>query len=327
MHAVFSGHVQASKEILDLGGLVNAAAKDGTNAALLAAASPRLQADQKAAMLKLLRERGANLEAKRQDGLSAVAIAAVQGGAVAEAVGGQARMSGNKLWIAIMSKRGRVRDQSIETSSDFPRDRLQEHWKQGRMLETIHYADGLWVMVTSKPSTPYSQQYLLVPTWPTKQIAEYEHQGFKVTSVVHDGSQYLLVLTKLGDGRDFKWVQHQSKDLSGTRGVSQFGNDFMLFDTVPGKDVWIVGAYNQTGFTNQDPPYLSKQFPAEHIREKWAAGYDITSLSYGLGTWSLIMSKGTGIKEQTWVSGEAFPAKEIAAMQANGFHVDLITKG
>lgn len=329
MHAVFSGHVEAAKGILDLGGLVNAAAKDGTTAGFLAAVTTKLTGDQKPNMLNLLRERGADFNAKRQDGLSAAAIASVEGGVVAQALGNQGSATAKKLWIAILSKpkHGSSSDQSVEISASFPGAHIEEHWKNGKIVDEIQYADGEWVIVTAKPSSTRTQKYLFVPTWPTKQTQKYEKQGFKITSVVHDGTQYLLMLTKSADSKDMKWAQSQPKELGGIRKQKVFGKNYHLVATIPGKDSWVVGASSKTGFTNQEPPYLSKQFPGEYIREKWAAGYDITGLTYGLATWSVIMSKGTGIKEQTWVTGEAFPAKEIADMQAKGFRVDLISKG
>lgn len=67
-------------------------------------------------------------------------------------------------------------------------------------------------------------------------------------------------------------------------------------------------------------------FPEERVNEAWNEGYQITNFAYG-NEWVVIMSKGTGLGQQSWMTRDYFPRDEISDYWDKGFRVTSMAYG
>ena len=73
---------------------------------------------------------------------------------------------------------------------------------------------------------------------------------------------------------------------------------------------WILTMTKESGYNGQE--WRTKTiFPDVEIKELWAKGYQITSLTYGEGKWAVVMSTGSKYIDQIMISDEFFPEDKI----------------
>jgi len=89
---------------------------------------------------------------------------------------------------------------------------------------------------------------------------------------------------------------------------------------------WAIVMSKGTGFITQSW-HTRSAFPKDAIREKWAAGYDVTELAYRDGTWAVVMSKGTGFTTQSWATRTQFPQDFITEKWDAGYSVTSLVYG
>ncbi len=76
-----------------------------------------------------------------------------------------------------------------------------------------------------------------------------------------------------------------------------------------------------TPFTDQITR-LTDEMPRDWIREKWDAGYYITSVgTNGGGKWFFVMSKGASYRQQGYYSGKTFPNDWVKEKWGAGYNI------
>ena len=83
----------------------------------------------------------------------------------------------------------------------------------------------------------------------------------------------------------------------------------------------------KTGFTDQTWFYsgIDNPLQADKIKEKWDAGYRITSGSFTSKGWFIVMSKGSGIGMQTYHYDSDWPSDWLNEKRNDGYAINVIS--
>lgn len=100
----------------------------------------------------------------------------------------------------------------------------------------------------------------------------------------------------------------------------------MLSEVSAQSRLWALVMSKGTGYTQQ-AWRTRTYFPEQEIKDLWAEGYQITSLTYAEMRWALVVSKGTGYTQQRWFTGETFPADDIKKGWDEGYSITHTTYG
>jgi hypothetical protein len=65
--------------------------------------------------------------------------------------------------------------------------------------------------------------------------------------------------------------------------------------------------------------FKTPHFPRDEIEDGWNNGYQVTSLAYGEGAWTLVLSQTDNPPAQYTHTEAEFPDEEIAKGIANGY--------
>ncbi|MDM8525860.1 S41 family peptidase [Desulfococcaceae bacterium HSG8] len=85
------------------------------------------------------------------------------------------------------------------------------------------------------------------------------------------------------------------------------------------------------GFCDGLAPYRQISEPPkerdEYIQEKWDEGYDISKMAYGDGSWTVVMSQGSGYDYQSYYADYYFPEVYIYGEWDEGYHITDLSYG
>jgi hypothetical protein len=165
--------------------------------------------------------------------------------------------------------------------------------------------------------------------FPLKWLQGKWSEGYRITGIAGDEYAWNVVMSTdvPGDqalvGFDFDVTQIAKRMEEGYR-ITCLGG---------WNDQWVVAMTTETGWGQQryTLPTAITDSRREWIEERWKEGFHITAVAgddvpdNDKDGWIFVMTKGTGLKEQTILGPGDWPAKAIAEKQKDGFAVTGVT--
>ncbi|HPS62835.1 MAG TPA: AAA family ATPase, partial [Bacteroidales bacterium] len=97
--------------------------------------------------------------------------------------------------VAVLSREGNPREQTIGVTTGFPEGSIDEGWEKGFLITSLVYGDGKWVLVMTKPETTLHQYWIRNTTFPAGQIREKQQLDFILTHLSCSGEEWVAVVT------------------------------------------------------------------------------------------------------------------------------------
>lgn len=182
--------------------------------------------------------------------------------------------------------------QAYRTGKEFPSEEIKQLWDKGFHITNVTHDGSDWIVVMSGNTGISGQRWFTRSSFTDfdKAVEEAWEKGYDITKVAYYNGTYLGVMSKgLGWSQNWwHWNEFPTDELINKKKTDgKIITDAFEFD---GK-VFTVASGN-TGFSkqrfhkNKDFKYLIKL-----LKNRWAEGYTLTTVSFYKGQWILVVSK------------------------------------
>jgi len=223
-------------------------------------------------------------------------------------------------WTVVMSRSPSPAEQIFLTLPSVEEEALRSLWDRGYAVTGLAYADKQWRIVGTKREKRGVQAVRVTETFPKEAIQELWDQKYSIEHIGFGNGRWVLVM-----GTGTGWTG-QSYQMSGAfpeaeiRNKLREGSSVTLLSFVPESsgDLWIAVFSQGTSYGSQHVIRLTDLNDGS-LEPHFANRYALTQLAFGEGQWAAVMSQGTGILNQTWMTESGFPEPKIRNLQDEGY--------
>jgi len=186
-----------------------------------------------------------------------------------------------------------------------------------------------WRVVMSGGTGFTEQAHFGLGPWPGKEVEDAWAKGFRITSLSGDQDTWNVVMSKGVPGVQAVF----GYDIDQAKIAEAMGEPGMRITSVAGwADRWLVVLGTETGYGEQRYTLPSPLTPVrlEWIDERWNEGYRITAVAGDDDPrveddgWFFVMTKNSGLQEQTISGPGSWPAAWVEEHQKKGFRITSV---
>ena len=141
-------------------------------------------------------------------------------------------------WRVIMSETPTYTAQTWTVQREFPKDMIDEKWKNGYEITNVTYGDGRWAVVMSQGGSLSSQFWRETDHFPQEVITTSANEGYKVTDLAFGDGKWLLVMSK-----DTGWVNQEyvtGTTISERYVQARWSDGYRITDQVYAEGGWVL---------------------------------------------------------------------------------------
>ena len=193
-------------------------------------------------------------------------------------------------WTVVMSERSGYSSQKVGTGSTFPASFVRQSWNAKRAITEIAYANGVWLVVTSRAAGFRNRKYDSAAS-PGTLMRRFRNEGHHVTDLAYGNGQWVVVASTASSFGKQTWATSSS-----------FPRDFISRGWKAGYDItelaygggtWAVVMTELLSSPRQSYERWTEGTNSA-VRTAWQNGKQAIDIVYGPGYYVVVATQNLG---------------------------------